>query len=71
MKVKVEEGYMRGVVVDEKGNDYVYYGNDVDTGKNLFLSMTDNRWYEETSRDPISGDVIEIVLKEGEVHYEN
>lgn len=71
MTIKVEEGYMRGVVVDKDGNNYVYYGNDVETGKNLFLSMTDNRWYEEVNRDINTGDVNEIKLKEGDVHYEN
>lgn len=62
MAIKVEEGYMRGIVVDKNGNTYTYLKDDENTGKNLFKAL-DDKWYEETSRDPKSGDVIEIQLR--------
>lgn len=62
MAIKVEEGYMRGVVVDENGNEYLYCRDDEETGKNLFYGL-DKKWYEETSRDSKTGDVIEIQLR--------
>lgn len=62
MTIKVEEGYMRGVVVDENGNPYIYLKDDEKTGKNLFKALNGS-WYEETSRDSKTSDVIEIQLR--------
>lgn len=62
MAIKVEEGYMRGVVVDENGDVYIYLRDDEKTGKNLFKDLS-GRWYEEISRDSKTGDVIEIQLR--------
>lgn len=50
MKIKVNEGWMRGIFVDENNNEYTYISNDEITDKCLFVDKYAN-YYIETKRD--------------------